>query len=302
VTPARIGSISKPHVSSSYTGPLDLVPGLGKAGWSQRALLAAWTDPVIAIRKSGGTLESFAATDEHEVDVAAVLAHLGGSAGLIDTFFDQCGAGVNLVNVGPDFQFNWSQSVNSGEPGIGGNGSGVSPRLNSFEQNAFTWQSGDAFTYFRVFYFGADDTIDSTSGDLYIEADGGNISVGIYCSAASPEIWVQTAEDFTSFSVDASRSDFNGRHILEVHFDAAGNPSILLDGVAIGTTLATGSVMPVPTITDGAVYITLPYEAADPPTSDSWLHEAFIVKNASAGQRLSVRQNLQAFFGTPALP
>lgn len=113
--PQRVGG------GSSYTGPLDLVPGAVVAYSVARALSAAWIgqNVIRLLRDSDDAELDFVAGADGSVSVAAVTAWLAGANGFVVTLYDQSGNGRDAT-LDEDF-LAWVPSSQGGRPAMSGN-------------------------------------------------------------------------------------------------------------------------------------------------------------------------------------
>ena len=105
---------------NGFVGALDLASGATAAAFSTRRLRAAYTGPLLRVRRSSDNAEADIGYDaDGWLDETALLAHVGTGSGFVTTWYDQSGNGrdtvqttaghqPNIVNAGvvrpaPDF-------------------------------------------------------------------------------------------------------------------------------------------------------------------------------------------------------
>lgn len=284
----------------TYTGPLDLVPS-AFAAYSQRAMAAAYVGDAVRIRSSGGGAQNFDVATAHKVDLTAVDTFLGMNNGFTVTAFDQAGNDRDVTNASTDSQSGWDVIAASPLPSIGPRGA-----LGGFEGGAFltsvfpSGQTFDGSTLFFVFYR-SPNTEDGLKSSLTFILDATADGIAVQISEAQVRVSITTDEGNEQASWTANGS-YEGLHLIECNVTNAGAVTILVDGVNQNAT----SEDP-PVLLDGVidtVQILAVGVSSDlnPAVEDAFYEVLPYPLEKSAPNRLSVRQNIQAFYSTPALP
>lgn len=241
--PIERGAQSAPP-PEGYEGPIDLVPG-AVVGYSQRALAAAFTDPVIRLAALGTGEEfmNFAADVNHAVSPAAVNAWIAsvagtGAAGL--NFKDQSGNGSDTGDSAPD----WTDATSDGLPAfLDGN---------QFAGGVGISFAGGAMTIAIV----VDYVANENGGSLVrLSAPGQQIEVGTYATNPN-ELYAYLAfggEDEGFWETATLLT--TGRHLVEAQIDAAGNVAIFVDGANVNVALSSGVAFTLPAFTPEAQFL-----------------------------------------------
>lgn len=275
----------------SYTGPLDLVPGASFA-WSQQALAAAFTDPAVRLILDdvGESEQDFAPTDNHSVSISAVNTFKGADNAFVKGCYDQTGNGYDVENFFATVETNppgWAVIGASPHPAMGPRASAgiiVYPLGRDSAPNL----SGGA-TIFLVMYKSAD-VLDNTLHPIQAYDSGFSANWQIGVGNEYLQLQVSEAVDWRA------TADATGLHILEWVVDAAGEVTILMDGVDMSAT-PDGVVTPLPATATGILEQEILANTALGPVTTA-IYAAICWPGAlSAPNRLAVRQNIAAYYG-----
>jgi hypothetical protein len=279
-----------------YTqGPLDIVAAAVFVAYGQRALAIANLGSALYTieRDSDSTTQSFDSDlVTGDAPVAAIASFIGAGNGLVTTWNDQSGNGIDLTNLDNTLAaLGWNVINASARPGIGNSPQGGFGYLQS--ANTAAWTSAAPLTAFAVVYIDSADTA----------GVGSLLSIG---SPTTPANWVfvgsarilnfemnDASNNFQEW--DAPGSNFSGLHIFEALVDASGNVTLLQDGTDVNAVSEGGPNVALPTIVAGNVTAGPPVNNAG---SNSYLYEMVAwAATVSSANRLAIRQNIAAWYG-----
>lgn len=268
----------------AYEGPLDLVPGAVVA-YSQRAMAAAWTNPVIRLREDDGDAEQDFSPVNNAVSVAAVETFLNGNNGFWVNHYDQSGNGGDSKQTTTAKQPQWTANAINSKPGFvfGGSQYGIT-------DDPVTWENG-TYTIFFV----------CSLSDLDLNILCGFSSATDYLDFRAnrdAEIGFDAYQDFTGNECGVRGTpatplgaDF---HIIECAC-TFGNNVILVDGVPITPTGSNDSGGTLGTIADRFCVGTDNFESLI--LNGTWVELIGYDSILSAPNRLAIRQNIAAYYG-----
>lgn len=103
---------------TNFTGPLDTYTNL-TAVWSVRRLLKSYSGNLIGLRRDSDNAEAnFGYDSSGNLDTVAIAAWLGAANGYLHTWYDQSGAGNNLVQAVAGNQALYAASIIGTRPGF----------------------------------------------------------------------------------------------------------------------------------------------------------------------------------------
>jgi hypothetical protein len=221
-----------PTGNGEYVGPLDVVSNAAVA-YSQRAMSASFTDPVIQI-ENGSSTQDFAATTDHAVDSSAVSVFIGGGLPNISTIYDQSG---NHIDLTPNDQpFTWAASVFGSKPGMVSSASETALGMSNIPYEA----PAGAYTIFFTAYYDASagyNTFvfdDQAESPQFYMGSGYNVAGDFYITIGRPDTDVATW--VTSETLSGS-----GVHVFEMVLAADGAFTMFVDGNDMNAEVATGT-------------------------------------------------------------
>lgn len=229
-------------------------------------------------------LLSAAPTESHADNVLTFAPQ-----GYLATAIDQSGNGNDGSQADPNWQSGFSVSTGNSLPAFDANGI---EGATFFSTSEVELAAASPLTIFAVV-----DVSTTQIVGIDLNDDGGDNFFGSRIQGNAVYLNVGTAELYTQW--DVVESVAAGLHVFEIAIATDGAPLLLIDGVEQTLTDSGGSgAFPLPEIT-GALRV-----AVNDPNEPTRGLQALMIwpANISSGNRLAIRQNLQARYSTPALP
>lgn len=172
-----IANMWPPGGSTGFVGPLDGLTA-PTAAYSVRRLLSSYTGSLIRIRRSSDSTEQDIGYDANgDLDTAAASAFIGGGSGFVAKWYDQSGAGANLIQATASAQ----PSLNTGNAAFNGRPTAAFVRANAQKLLATISAAAQPYTVLAV----AERTGNTTLQQLVYFGVTGGTSEGGFSNAAN---------------------------------------------------------------------------------------------------------------------
>lgn len=104
---------------NTFVAPYDSIKTDIKAAYSVRRLFTSYTGSSMRIRRSSDNAEAdIGFTDAGDFNVSAFSAHIGAGQGFVTTWYDQSGAGLNIVSATTTLQPELQLNLENTRPGL----------------------------------------------------------------------------------------------------------------------------------------------------------------------------------------